>query len=202
MPKYLIVPYHEKEQVKALGDKWDKQEKKWFIPDGIEKKPFVRWMLMDSVNVRAERFCLAESFDICWKCKQASPVFSFFLPACETLDWDEYGKYWQNEFGIMLCNIRFLKEDVYQMMAHIHPQYKADFSNTVEYPYYMNHCAHCGAKLGDFYLHDEIGASFNPDEHSPQILSLLERHKPFQAHASWHGSSVLDLLSRQNGYPD
>jgi hypothetical protein len=191
MPKYLYVPYHEKEQVKALGGKWDWRENKWFIPDGISERLFARWLLISTVNVRAKMFCLAKSYGTCWKCGQTGPVFSFFLPVCEDLRWDEEGEYWGNDSTAMLCNIRFLSENIIELIAHAFPQYKIDFSNTVGYPYFMNHCVYCGAKLGDFFLHGELGASFNPDEYNSDVISFLDIHEPFQANAQWHGSSVL-----------
>ena len=40
---YLNVPYKEKEEVKELGAKWDKQEKSWYI-QGKDLKPFEKWL--------------------------------------------------------------------------------------------------------------------------------------------------------------
>lgn len=34
---YLDVPFSEKEQVKALGTKWDPEVKRWFITSNPEK---------------------------------------------------------------------------------------------------------------------------------------------------------------------
>lgn len=41
---YLQVPYTEKENAKALGARWDPQEKLWFIPNGIELEQFSKWL--------------------------------------------------------------------------------------------------------------------------------------------------------------
>ncbi len=41
---YVSVPFKEKEQARELGAKWDRQEKSWYIPDGVDKGPFEHWL--------------------------------------------------------------------------------------------------------------------------------------------------------------
>ena len=41
---YINVPYSEKDEAKALGAKWDKKEKSWFVESGIDQKPFQKWL--------------------------------------------------------------------------------------------------------------------------------------------------------------
>lgn len=41
---YINVPYSEKDEAKALGAKWDKQEKSWFIEPGTDQAPFKKWL--------------------------------------------------------------------------------------------------------------------------------------------------------------
>ena len=41
---YLDVPYREKNAAKALGAKWDRQERSWYIPVGMEQEPFKKWL--------------------------------------------------------------------------------------------------------------------------------------------------------------
>jgi len=40
---YINVPYQEKEEAKGLGARWDRQERSWFIPPGINKASFAKW---------------------------------------------------------------------------------------------------------------------------------------------------------------
>ena len=40
---FLNVPYREKEEAKALGAKWDRQEQAWFVPPGVDVVPFAQW---------------------------------------------------------------------------------------------------------------------------------------------------------------
>ncbi|MDA7024230.1 MULTISPECIES: zincin-like metallopeptidase domain-containing protein [Pseudomonas] len=41
---YLHVPFKEKEQVRELGAKWDRQEKSWYIPADLDKEAFAHWL--------------------------------------------------------------------------------------------------------------------------------------------------------------
>lgn len=40
---FLNVPYREKDMVKALGARWDRQERRWYVPHGIDPAPFAKW---------------------------------------------------------------------------------------------------------------------------------------------------------------
>jgi putative DNA primase/helicase len=55
---YLNVPYSEKEQVKSLGAKWDKEHRSWYIPAELEldaaKKIFKKWMDIPQQLSRSE----------------------------------------------------------------------------------------------------------------------------------------------------
>ncbi|HCT8266354.1 zincin-like metallopeptidase domain-containing protein [Escherichia coli] len=40
---YLNVPFKEKDEVKALGARWDRQERAWYVPAGVDPAPFAKW---------------------------------------------------------------------------------------------------------------------------------------------------------------
>ena len=42
---YINVPYSEKDEAKALGAKWDKQEKSWFLEPGTDQATFKKWLV-------------------------------------------------------------------------------------------------------------------------------------------------------------
>ena len=42
---YLNCPFSEKEECKSLGGKWDPNQKKWYIPDGIKIDKFKKWVV-------------------------------------------------------------------------------------------------------------------------------------------------------------
>lgn len=41
---YLDCPYTQKDEAKALGARWDTEEKLWYVPEGIDLMPFQRWI--------------------------------------------------------------------------------------------------------------------------------------------------------------
>lgn len=50
---YIDVPYRDKDQAKALGARWDRGAKSWYIPPGVEPQPFARWARADSTPPQA-----------------------------------------------------------------------------------------------------------------------------------------------------
>lgn len=43
--KILNVPYAEKDQAKALGARWNKDRRTWYVPDGQATAPFEQWLV-------------------------------------------------------------------------------------------------------------------------------------------------------------
>jgi antirestriction protein ArdC/phage/plasmid primase-like uncharacterized protein len=39
----IAVPYTEKNEAKALGAKWDRQQQSWYVPAGVDQAPFAKW---------------------------------------------------------------------------------------------------------------------------------------------------------------
>ena len=40
---YLRCPFEEKDECKALGGRWDPEQKKWFVPEDTDPLPFAKW---------------------------------------------------------------------------------------------------------------------------------------------------------------
>ena len=40
---YLNVSFEEKEEVKSLGARWDRNKRSWYIPSGVDPEPFAKW---------------------------------------------------------------------------------------------------------------------------------------------------------------
>ena len=52
---YLAVPYAEKDNAKQLGAKWDRAEKAWYVPAGVDLDAFTPWLpAKDSVHIAVE----------------------------------------------------------------------------------------------------------------------------------------------------
>ncbi|PPC90846.1 MAG: hypothetical protein CTY34_06195 [Methylobacter sp.] len=41
---FITVPFREKEDAKALGAKWDRQQTSWYIPAGVDQSAFSKWL--------------------------------------------------------------------------------------------------------------------------------------------------------------
>jgi putative DNA primase/helicase len=41
---FIAVLFKEKDEAKALGAKWDRQEQSWYVPHGIDPAPFAKWI--------------------------------------------------------------------------------------------------------------------------------------------------------------
>lgn len=50
---WLHVPYPEKDKAKALGARWDKQEKRWFAPEGTDLAPLRHFMSPQQLHDRS-----------------------------------------------------------------------------------------------------------------------------------------------------
>jgi putative DNA primase/helicase len=52
---YLAVPYAEKDDAKQLGAKWDRAEKAWYVPAGVDLGAFTPWLpAQGSVHIAVE----------------------------------------------------------------------------------------------------------------------------------------------------
>ena len=40
---YLDCPYEDKDECKLKGGKWDNEARKWYVPQGIDRKKFTKW---------------------------------------------------------------------------------------------------------------------------------------------------------------
>lgn len=44
MATYISCTFKEKDQVKALGARWDADQRSWYVPDGLDLTPFAKWL--------------------------------------------------------------------------------------------------------------------------------------------------------------
>ena len=41
---YINCPYSEKDECKELGARWDRENRQWYIPAGLDTEPFQKWI--------------------------------------------------------------------------------------------------------------------------------------------------------------
>ena len=80
-PTDLNVPFHEKDDAKRLGARWDAARKTWFLPACTKTAPFAKWLPQQSdSNLQCTSYFIAQSMRTCWHCDRDTHVFSFLLP--------------------------------------------------------------------------------------------------------------------------
>jgi phage/plasmid primase-like uncharacterized protein len=77
---YLKVPYSEHKEAKALGAKWDLENKLWFVPNNVNHEPLVRWLPKNSEIVKNHSLTPVEEF------KEKLVSHGFVLSALPILD--------------------------------------------------------------------------------------------------------------------
>lgn len=49
----LEVPYTEKNEAKVLGARWNSDLRTWYVPDGVDRALFERWVVPNSLSITA-----------------------------------------------------------------------------------------------------------------------------------------------------
>ena len=139
----LDVPFFQKDEAKSMGARWNPKIKKWYVPKGKEVSKFEQWAPnLDVSTITLDSLYLVQSHHNCWKCSNEYRVFCLS-------DRQSYFSF-----------VTRVSKSVYLILKEKCPTYRKDYSKTVEYRYYMNHCSHCNAKSGDFFLHQEEDSPF------------------------------------------
>jgi hypothetical protein len=89
----------------------------------------------------------------CWKCKKETTV-SCLTTADFEEEWALVGH------SVRLMNVAVLDKEILVALNQINPGIQSAHSGTAGMNYYANHCEHCGALQGDFYLHMEPSGPF------------------------------------------
>lgn len=196
MPRVdLNVPFHEKDEAKKLGARWDITQKTWYVPDGVNESAFARWLPEKPFwNVWAPSYFIAEAPSTCWKCHRNTRVFAFLIPTGLIFDSREAYQTWQQDPDYIrwgkddtqaaLYFITHLSKQAQAQIKRLASQYHLDHSQTMGLTYWMNHCEYCKEKQSDFELFQKENATFFPifSQAAPAIL-LHAVNEPLKASA-------------------
>jgi len=101
----------------------------------------------------------------CWRCEAKMPVITLLAPNVEETE----------DQVCLLSGIENLPKEVLSFIQSRVPTFKLKFSKTANSKYFANTCPKCGVLYGDFFLHDEPGAPFFPeDEEDAKSLYIKE----------------------------
>ncbi|ACD21659.1 hypothetical protein [Paraburkholderia phytofirmans] len=184
------------EETYALAGRaaWLDQPAGWYATTVSDIPALFAWL----PKLLAPRFCLASSDDQCWQCRRPTRVFALCLPAdylflgidVDSDDDEEEDDYsvsgeadfanvpligWHaGESGTFVGNLGRTNSGVRRFLEAHCPNYRPDTSKTLRGHYYMNHCDHCGAKLGDYFLHQRPRGAFFPTSEDEAMRITLQ----------------------------
>jgi hypothetical protein len=101
----------------------------------------------------------------CWRCETNMPVIALLAPKIYDTE-DQVG---------VLTGIEYIPENILRFIQSRVPTFKLKYSKMAGKKYFANTCPKCGVIYGDFFLHDEPGAPFFPeDEDAAKFLYIKE----------------------------
>jgi hypothetical protein len=141
---YLDVPFHDNEQVKALGARWDRDGRSWYVPNSLDAEPFEHWLtLLPSDDDPLLR--IAGLPQPCWKCSEDTVA----VIACE----DAHQLVFAHTEVLQVIASQLSDSDLATFGAGpLRPR----FSRTLGHSAWSNGCLVCGALLGGFPLFEDF----------------------------------------------
>jgi hypothetical protein len=183
--QFLNVPYLEKDKAKLLGARWDAGQRKWYVPPELDTSTFARWNpqpleeapdsgVSHAVGKSKSRVAsldpglyLLHSTHRCWQCSTDTDVVALVVSGL--LNGRKLSR------AMVVTDVSRLSSEVEEVLRREMPGYRKDYSKTAGGRYYMNHCGSCDAKLGDFFLHEEVDCAFRAS--SSRKASRLRLHR-------------------------
>ena len=175
----LKVPFHEKEEVKALGGRWNPQLKSWYAPNRIEYPRFAKWFLHNKASgILCEHLYLVLGVHTCFKCGMPTRVMGFGLGHYYEISIHEA------EDGKDTYRFNYFKDEVtivgdFEPLSSIFLQYLRDnygfyldYSKTTKTRYLVNHCQKCNSIQGYYFVFQEVK--------SPFFINSIEKAKALQ----------------------
>ena len=181
----LNVPYHEKDEAKSLGARWNPKIKKWYVQNKNDYYKFVRWIEPYGNMVIIDELYLIEGIKKCFRCKKETRVIGFGID--KHLSVNEMHAVQENNEDIEDM-LETLNQDDIHIVGPIAPipknlmeyiqnnyNYKMRYSKTTKTSNISNCCDHCDVLQGDFFLFSEDDSPFFV--HTPEEVKKLKIYK-------------------------
>ena len=168
----LDVPFSHKEEAKALGAKWDRTKKIWYVPSGVNPEPFAEWLPgVDRSDPSAPYIYLVLGKRECWKCHKETSVAAFGIPYRTDNDESIAIAHAPNEAGHIaidtananaLAIVPALGCVPGEIRDYLHKRcgYKPVGARASKAPSLGNTCTSCDALQGSSYLFEEPSSPF------------------------------------------
>lgn len=180
----LDVPFEDKDKVKRLGARWDANWKVWYVPAGVDALNLKQWFPnISHGQVRSKFFYTLTTMTECWKCKKAARIHGICLPSdhekyelMETAAGVAIGAWVPQRNATVLSYVEDVSNTVSTAIGKLTKHYKLAYSKQMGQWYWVNHCSHCGIKIGDHSLHGEPGNALFFSNITEGLSIILRQH--------------------------
>lgn len=188
MRLFLNVPYEEKDEAKDLGAKWNPRVKKWYIDTKAgEYNNFLRWILgdMEEAVIAKDFIYIIEGERKCWMCRHLTKVIALGIGECSYIFRPEDNpqdvcieSYDNQNIQLHIGLVDEQDEIPPKLLKYLQKNYsvREDYSKTAG-NCFANHCDHCGALQGNWYLFDEPDSPFTPWVDGYKLIRKLSKLK-------------------------
>lgn len=191
MGLFLNVPYEEKDEAKALGAKWNPRARKWYadVPRQDYLK-FAKWILRDTDNtvIATEYIFIVEGQRSCWNCGRSTRLVGLGIgehihmfddgdgPQFEIMEdyvdaGEELHLAWTDREDEIPPKVRKYLKEKYSV--------KTGYSKTIHRDCFANHCDHCGALQGNFFVFQETDSPLNLMAEGDELIKRASKLKVF-----------------------
>jgi len=145
-------------------------------------------------DYRAGRFALLTGNHRCYQCKAITRVCAIGLMPYEERD-REYGDYQQIDDAVLLTGITALNALAADEVARLAPRMRLAHSKTAGLAYLANHCEHCSAMIGAWFITEPDEAFFPTSAEDAKKLLVVWIDQPIEAEDEGGSSAMwLDQL--------
>jgi hypothetical protein len=142
---------------------------------------------------------LLQADGTCYACRRPTPMFGLMvLPPLSLLG----GDCPVDEDECMLREVIDMPASLEATLRErIGQAYRPSFSRTAELTYWMNHCKHCDAKQGDFFVHGPEGPFWPYDEAQMDAIQATRLEGPFRFTdpQTTYSGAMIDWRDRRHG---
>ncbi len=191
MRLFLNVPYAEKDEAKALGAKWNPKVKKWYadVPQKDYIK-FAKWILRDTDDaiIATEYIFILEGQRQCWKCGQSTRVVGLgvgeYIHIFDVGDGPQYElveDYIDPGEELHLAWTECEEDIPPKLWKYLKEKYsvKTGYSKTINGMSFANHCDHCGALQGNYFVFDEVDSPLTLFVEGDELAEQASKLKVF-----------------------
>lgn len=191
MGLFLNVPYKEKDEARALGARWNPEVKRWYVDVPQEEYiKFAKWILRDTDDaiIATEYIFIIEGQRTCWKCGRSTKVIGLgvgeFIHIFDAGNGPEYEgpeDYADSSEELHLAWTACEEDIPPKLRKYLMETYsvKTGYSQTIGENCFANHCDHCGALQGNYYVFEEVDSPLTLLVEGDELVEQASKLKIF-----------------------